>query len=225
MAEGLGKLQQRIGYPFRQLGLLEEALTHRSYGRPDNERLEFLGDSVIELVVSQLLFETFPKLREGELSKMRSSLVKEESLAEIARGIELGRHLKLGKGEEATGGREKASILAGALEAVVAAVYIDGGFEEAFRVVEGLFRERIRQMEEAWRDRDYKTQLQEYTQARFKEVPRYTVVAERGPEHSKTFEVVVSVGGRIWGRGSGRSKKEAEQRAAEEALRKLDEEA
>jgi len=225
MAEGLGKLQQRIGYPFRQLGLLEEALTHRSYGRPDNERLEFLGDSVIELMVSQLLFETFPKLREGELSKMRSSLVKEESLAEVARGIELGRHLKLGKGEEATGGREKASILAGALEAVVAAVYIDGGFEEAFRVVEGLFRERIRQMEEAWRDRDYKTQLQEYTQARFKEVPRYTVVAERGPEHSKTFEVVVSVGGRIWGRGSGRSKKEAEQRAAEEALRKLDEEA
>jgi len=211
MAEGLGKLQQRIGYPFRQLGLLEEALTHRSYGRPDNERLEFLGDSV--------------KLREGELSKMRSSLVKEESLAEVARGIELGRHLKLGKGEEATGGREKASILAGALEAVVAAVYIDGGFEEAFRVVEGLFRERIRQMEEAWRDRDYKTQLQEYTQARFKEVPRYTVVAERGPEHSKTFEVVVSVGGRICGRGSGRSKKEAEQRAAEEALRKLDEEA
>ena len=225
MAEGLGKLQQRIGYPFRQLGLLEEALTHRSYGRPDNERLEFLGDSVIELVVSQLLFETFPKLREGELSKMRSSLVKEESLAEIARGIELGRHLKLGKGEEATWGREKASILAGALEAVVAAVYIDGGFEEAFRVVEGLFRGRIRQMEEAWRDRDYKTQLQEYTQARFKEVPRYTVVAERGPEHSKTFEVVVSVGGRIWGRGSGRSKKEAEQRAAEEALRRLDEEA
>ena len=225
MAEGLGKLQQRIGYPFRQLGLLEEALTHRSYGRPDNERLEFLGDSVIELVVSQLLFETFPKLREGELSKMRSSLVKEESLAEVARGIELGRHLKLGKGEEATGGREKASILAGALEAVVAAVYIDGGFEEAFRVVEGLFRERIKQMEEAWRDRDYKTQLQEYTQARFKEVPRYTVVAERGPEHSKTFEVVVLVGGRIWGRGSGRSKKEAEQRAAEEALRRLDEEA
>jgi len=98
MAEGLGKLQQRIGYPFRQLGLLEEALTHRSYGRPDNERLEFLGDSVIELMVSQLLFETFPKLREGELSKMRSSLVKEESLAEVARGIELGRHLKLGKG-------------------------------------------------------------------------------------------------------------------------------
>ncbi len=218
-------MQQRIGYPFRQLGLLEEALTHRSYGRPDNERLEFLGDSVIELVVSQLLFETFPKLREGELSKMRSSLVKEESLAEVARGIELGRHLKLGKGEEATGGREKASILAGALEAVVAAVYIDGGFEEAFRVVEGLFRERIKQMEEAWRDRDYKTQLQEYTQARFKEVPRYTVVAERGPEHSKTFEVVVLVGGRIWGRGSGRSKKEAEQRAAEEALRRLDEEA
>lgn len=224
MAEGVAKLQQRIGYPFRRLELLQEALTHRSYGHPHNERLEFLGDSVIELVVSQLLFKTFPKLREGELSKMRSSLVKEESLAEVARGIELGRHLKLGKGEEATGGREKASILAGALEAVVAAVYIDGGFEEAFRVVEGLFRDKIKQMEEAWRDRDYKTQLQEHTQARFKEVPRYSVVAERGPEHSKTFEVVVSVGGKIVGRGFGRSKKEAEQRAAEEALRRLDEE-
>lgn len=224
MAKGVAKLQQRIGYPFRHLELLQEALTHRSYGHPHNERLEFLGDSVIELVVSQLLFKTFPKLREGELSKMRSSLVKEESLAEVARGIELGRHLKLGKGEEATGGRKKASILAGALEAVVAAVYIDGGFEEAFRVVEGLFRDKIKQMEEAWRDRDYKTQLQEHTQARFKEVPRYSVVAERGPEHSKTFEVVVSVGGKIVGRGFGRSKKEAEQRAAEEALRRLDEE-
>ncbi len=221
--ERLNEFQERLGYSFRRLELLQEALTHRSYGKPDNERLEFLGDSVIELVVSHLLFETFPEQREGELSKMRSSLVKEEALAEVARRINLGRFILLGKGEETTGGRNKDSILAGALEAVLAAVYLDGGFEEAFRVVKELFDDAVRGMAETWRDRDFKTRLQEYTQARFKEVPQYKVVQERGPEHDKIFQVVVTVRGRIWGRGSGRSKKEAEQRAAEEALRKLDE--
>jgi len=221
--EKLAKLQERLGYSFRRLELLQEALTHRSYGKPDNERLEFLGDSVIELVVSHLLFETFPEQREGELSKMRSSLVKEEALAEVARRINLGRFILLGKGEETTGGRDKDSILAGALEAVLAAVYLDGGFEEAFRVVKELFDDAVRGMAKTWSDRDFKTRLQEYTQARFKEVPQYKVVQERGPEHDKIFQVVVTARGRIWGRGSGRSKKEAEQRAAEEALRKLDE--
>lgn len=213
------KLEESVGYFFADPELLLQALTHKSWGSPDNERLEFLGDSVLELAVSHLLFFSLPQATEGELSKVRASLVREDFLAEVATGLQLGQYLRLGKGEEVTGGRQKASILASALEALIGAIYLDGGYGAALRVVERLFEDAVR--EGRWRDRDYKTQLQEYTQALFKETPHYVLLSEQGPEHSKTFEVAVYVKGELWGMGYGRSKKEAEQRAAQEALRRI----
>lgn len=219
MEKDLEGLQDAIGYRFSNLALLTEALTHKSWGSPNNERLEFLGDSVLELAISHLLYQFLPKATEGELSKIRSWLVREDSLAEIARKVSLGEFLRLGKGEENSGGRRKPSILASALEALLAAVYLDGGFERALELVRRLFGDHLR--EGGWRNEDYKTQLQEYTQAIFREVPVYLLLSEQGPEHSKTFEVAVLVRGKVWGRGKGKSKKEAEQRAAEEALRTI----
>lgn len=213
------KLEESLGYSFSDPDLLLQALTHKSWGSPDNERLEFLGDSVLELAVSHLLFFSLPQASEGDLSKARASLVREDFLAEKAKELDLGQYLRLGKGEEVTGGREKASILASALEALIGAIYLDGGYGAAFRVVERLFGEAVR--EGKWRDRDYKTQLQEYTQALFRETPQYVLLSEQGPEHSKTFEVAVYVKGELLGKGVGKSKKEAEQRAAQEALRRI----
>jgi len=218
-------LEERLNYSFRDPSILKEALTHSSSLSPkegrgrDNERLEFLGDSVIELVVSHLLYERFPERREGDLSKMRASLVNEESLAKLARKIDLGEALILGKGEERTGGREKDSILSSALEALAAAIYLDGGYKEAERVIRELFLPLIE--ERGWKDSDYKTQLQEYTQGRYKTVPRYILLKEEGPDHRKLFEVAVTIEGRVWGRGKGRSKKEAEQKAAQEAWERI----
>ena len=218
-------LEERLNYSFRDPSILKEALTHSSSLSPkegrgrDNERLEFLGDSVIELVVSHLLYERFPERREGDLSKMRASLVNEESLAKLARQIELGEVLILGKGEERTGGREKDSILSSAFEAIAAAIYLDGGYKEAERVLREFFHPLIE--ERGWKDKDYKTQLQEYTQGRYKTVPRYVLLKEEGPDHKKVFEVAVTVGGKIWGKGRGRSKKEAEQKAAREAWKRI----
>ncbi len=219
MEKDLERLQDTIGYKFSNHALLIEALTHKSWGSPNNERLEFLGDSVLELAISHLLYQSLPEATEGELSKIRSWLVSEDSLAEIAGKVSLGEFLRLGKGEKNSGGRRKPSILASALEALLAAVYLDGGFEKALELVRRLFGSQIGK--KGWRNEDYKTQLQEYTQAIFREVPVYLLLSEQGPEHSKTFEVAVLVRGKIWGRGKGKSKKEAEQRAAEEALRMI----
>jgi ribonuclease-3 len=220
-------LQRRIGHRFRDMRLLTQALTHRSYvhGRnekcTDNERLEFLGDSVIELAVSHLLLRRFPCMAEGGLSKARALLVKEATLATLARRVRLGKALRLGRGEEETGGREKDSILAGCLEALVAAVYLDGGYAKAFRVIEGLYSSLLEEMQGELQDQDFKTRLQEYMQKHLDTTPRYIVTDEEGPDHAKTFGVVITINGKAYGSGRGKSKKEAEQRAAEEALRSL----
>jgi len=225
--EELRDLEEHMGYLFERVELLDEALTHKSYanesGVPmgDNERLEFLGDSVLDLTVSHILYDFLPPLSEGEMSKVRAYLVKEESLMRVAEAFDLGGHLRLGKGEEQTGGRSKPSILADAFEALLAAIYLDGGFDLAYRFAEGIFRPIILEAGAGALDKDYKTRLQEFCQARYGKAPGYRLVDESGPDHDKVFEVEILVGTRSLGRGRGRSKKEAEQRAAQDALELL----
>ena len=221
MAEKLKELEKRLGYSFKEKALLREALTHPSYGFPHNERLEFLGDSVLGVCISHLLFEAFPSAKEGELSKRRAHLVKEETLFEISHKLGLFEFLRLGKGEELDGGRRKPSVLASALEALIGAIYLDGGLEEALEITRRLFEDFIK--DSSLEDADYKTQLQELSQAIFKETPIYQLISERGPDHQKTFEAIVLIKGHIWGKGEGKTKKEAEQKAAKEALNKLNE--
>jgi ribonuclease-3 len=220
-------LEARLGYVFRDRARLESALTHKSYlnenadwGRPDNERLEFLGDAVLDLVVGHLLMDAAPSRDEGELSKTRAAIVNENGLAEVAAELGLGQWLFLGRGEEQSGGRRKPSVLADACEALVAAVYLDGGFDSAFAMVRGLFGARVASAREAGLN-DFKTRLQERAARRRLQV-RYQVVSEQGPDHDKTFEIAVHLGDREVARGTGKTKKEAEQRAAEMALRTLD---
>ena len=223
-------LEARLGYTFQDSLLLERALTHKSHlnenpsvGRGDNERLEFLGDAVLGLVVGHLLMDRFPALREGELSMTRAQIVSEPTLADVAAEIGLGEWLFLGRGEEQTGGRRKPSLLADAIEAVVAAVYLDSGFASAFGAVARLFASRVERVASPGTT-DFKTRLQERAQALRRETPRYTVTGEHGPDHDKVFEVAVLLGGREVARAGGKSKKEAEQRAVEQALTLLDNE-
>jgi ribonuclease-3 len=226
--DGYEILEAKLDHRFRDRRLLEMALTHKSFlnenplpGREDNERLEFLGDAVLGLSVGHLLMESKPLRSEGDLSRGRAAIVNEHGLARMAEELSLGEWLFLGKGEEQTGGRRKASILADACEAMMAAVYLDGGFEAAFRVVRQLVEPQLRVMHDAAAS-DHKTRLQERAQARLRTTPRYTVVAESGPDHDKVFEVVLTLAGREYARGTGKSKKEAEQRAAAAALAALD---
>ena len=207
---------------------LTAALRHSSFVNEQpqtsitsNERLEFLGDAVLNLAISHLLMERYPDLTEGELSRNRAQLVNETELAAIAREIGLGPHLLLGKGEALTDGREKNSILADATEAVIAAIYIDGGFDAAFGFVENQFRERLRSTNRTRYETDYKSMLQERVQSIYHEVPRYEVVDEIGPDHDKTFRVQMTVAG-ITAEGDGKSKKMAEQEAARAGLDLLD---
>jgi ribonuclease-3 len=206
-------------------GLLERALTHRSYayehgGLPTNERLEFLGDSVLGLVVTDALYRTHPDLPEGQLAKLRASVVNTRALAGVARSLELGKWLRLGKGEEVTGGRDKASILADTMEALIGAVYLDRGLEAATVMVRRLFDPLMLAATEEGAALDWKTSLQELTAARGLGVPEY-VVEESGPDHQKAFTAAALVQGAVHGEGAGRSKKEAEQQAAEAAWRDL----
>ncbi|MEU8117492.1 ribonuclease III [Spirillospora sp. NPDC049024] len=201
--------------------LLERALTHRSYayengGLPTNERLEFLGDSVLGLVVTDTLFRGHPDLPEGQLAKLRAAVVNMRALAGVARGLGVGAHIRLGRGEEGTGGRDKASILADTLEALIGAVYLDRGLEEASALVHRLFDGLIQRSAGLGAGLDWKTSLQELTAVEELGVPEYHV-AESGPDHQKTFRASVRVGGQAYGSGEGRSKKEAEQHAAEAA--------
>lgn len=216
-------LEAALGHRFGRTEHLDVALTHRSVGeRAHNETLEFLGDAVLSLAISDLLMREFPEANEGELSKRRASLVNAERLADRARAIGLGGWLRVGKGEERSGGREKEKILASAYEAVLGAVYLDGGYEAGRKVVESQFMADLRRDLELPGHRDYKTRLQELTQRTRRETPVYTLTQESGPDHVKEFVVEVAVGGRMLGRGTGRSKKTAEQAAAMEALAALD---
>lgn len=219
-------LEQRLGHTFRSPGLLVHALTHRSLEseqptEPSNERLEFLGDAVLQLVVTDFLFEEFPQLPEGQMAKVRAACVNRSELARIARQIELGVDIRLGRGEESTGGREKASILADGLEAVLAAVYLDAGMEAARTVIMQHWEPLIREKATSPGRLDYKTRLQEVLAAQAK-TPVYDVDGD-GPDHDRIFSASVTVGGKIIGDGTGRSKKEAEQAAAQQALKALQE--
>lgn len=216
-------LEGRLGLSLGDGRAALAAVTHKSYVNEhrgeelvDNERLEFMGDAVIDLAVSHRLMERHPEAREGELSKLRAAVVNEQGLYEVATALDLGELLLLGRGEELTGGREKPSLLADALEAVIAAVYLEGGMERVLAFVDRFFGPAMDRAAEA--DRDYKTQVQELAQGKLHVSPRYRVVEERGPDHAKTFVVEVAINGRILGRGEGRSKKDAEQVAAREAL-------
>ncbi|MDA8126872.1 MAG: ribonuclease III [Deltaproteobacteria bacterium] len=221
----LRELEDVLGYRFTDPALLDNALTHRSFvnenlglALKDNERLEFLGDAVLELTVSDLLMKKFPDHAEGELSKLRASVVNEQPLAELARGFRIGEFLRLGKGEEASQGRMKPSLLANAFESIVAAMYLDGGFDRTAAFVGRLFAPLIAGGARAARYQDYKTAVQEICQIRFHEIPRYLVLSETGPDHDKRFEAGLLLGERVIAKGSGRNKKEAEQKAAQAAL-------
>jgi ribonuclease III len=201
--------------------LLERALTHRSFayengGLPTNERLEFLGDSVLGIVVTDALFRGYPDLPEGQLAKLRAAVVNMRALANVARGLKLGDYVRLGRGEDGTGGRDKSSILADTLEAVIGAVYIDQGLGEASALVHRLFDPVIARSARLGAGLDWKTSLQELTASESLGVPEYHV-DESGPDHQKSFHATVQVGGHVYGMGDGRSKKEAEQQAAETA--------
>ncbi|MDR2985408.1 MAG: ribonuclease III [Nocardiopsaceae bacterium] len=201
--------------------LLDRALMHRSFayengGLPTNERLEFLGDSVLGLIVTDTLFRKHPDLPEGNLAKLRAAVVNSRALAGVARGLRLGSYVRLGKGEESTGGRDKSSILADTLEAVIGAVYLDGGMEAADPLVHRLFDPVIARSARLGAGLDWKTSLQELTASEELGGPEY-MVEESGPDHQKFFRAVAKVGGQVWGEGAGRTKKEAEQQAAEAA--------
>lgn len=227
-ASPVDSLQSSLAYRFLNGALLEEALTHKSYVNEqksgtvaDNERLEFLGDAVLSLIVSERLAALLPQSSEGALSKFKARLVSEAVLAEVARRLKLGFCLRVGRGEELSKGREKDSLLADALEAVIAAVHLDGGLEAARHVVIRLFAEEFTQVATQQHRPgadDYKTQFQEWCQKRFDSLPQYAIVRESGPDHDKVFEVELTVKGDVVGRGAGHSKKEAEQLAAKQAL-------
>jgi ribonuclease III len=227
-ADPVSALEDRLGLRLADRSLALAALTHKSFvnehrgeGVADNERLEFLGDAVIDLAVSHRLMERFPEAREGELSKMRAAVVDEAGLAGMARALDLGALLRLGRGEELTGGRHKASLLADAMEAVIAVIYLSSGLDPVLALAARLLGEVFARADAGTLDRDYKTQLQELAQSQARVAPRYRVVAEHGPDHSKIFEVELELRGEVLGRGSGRSKKDAEQAAAKLALSEL----
>ncbi|MCK4911006.1 MAG: ribonuclease III [Thermodesulfovibrionales bacterium] len=230
---GLSSLERAIGYTFSRPELIIEALTHKSYyyenrgkSRAHNERLEFLGDSVLGLSVASYLFRHEDSMDEAIMSKVRSYIVKGSVISEMAKGIDLGQCLLMGKGEEDTGGRNKASILTNAMEAVIGAVYVDGGpeggAEAAMDLVLRLFGERLDKAIASGEFHDYKTEFQEVVQERLGITPEYRVTAQKGLEHSKVFTVEVLVAGDVSGTGSGRSKKKAEQQAAKKALARFE---
>jgi ribonuclease III len=226
----IAAFEYHLGYTFKNKKVLIEALTHRSFYHENpnkaenyNERLEFLGDSVLGFVMVEALFLSERRLSESVMAKTKSYLVKESILSEIANAIALGTYLRLGKGEEATGGRTKRSLLADAVEAVLGAVYLDGGYEKSQELILRLFKEKIDAIISSGEFHDFKTELQEKTQMLFSVIPEYQMIRQEGEEHRKTFTVEVHIGGELFGTGCGKSKKEAETIAAREALKKLQE--
>lgn len=223
--EKLKKFQEKIGYRFQREGLLRQALTHSSYANEkhmkkgsDNERLEFLGDAVLEIVTSEFLYQKYPDKQEGELTTLRASIVCEQTLAFCTRVLSLGDYLFLGKGEELTGGRKRKSILSDALEAVMGAIYLDGGFADAKVFIDRFVLRDIEHMKLFY---DSKTILQEMVQRTDSDGPEYRLIGESGPDHNKHYAVEVYIGGRSAGTGEGQTKKAAEQEAAYQAILKL----
>ena len=224
----LNEISKKISYEFNNIGLLNEALTHSSYANENkkrniqhNERLEFLGDSVLGIVISDYLYKNLSASQEGELTKIRASIVCEPSLANSSIELCMGKYLMLGKGEEVTGGRERISILADTFEAVIGAIYLDGGLENAKMFILSNLKNTIKDAIEGRIFQDYKTHLQEIIQSKGNDKIEYEVIDEKGPDHNKIFYVQVKIGGEVIGKGSGKSKKEAEQKAAKEALKKV----
>ena len=222
----INEMEKAIGYQFRNITLLQNALSHSSYANErwhdslkSNERLEFLGDSVLGMVVAEHLYRTFPDRPEGELTRMRADMVCERTLAKVANGLELGKHLLLGKGEEQGGGRGRESILADAVESVIAACYLDGGMDAAVQFIQKfiLVNVPVTRLHNA----DYKTALQELVQQKKNQLLSYNLVGESGPDHDKQFRVELTLNGEVVGVGSGSSKKRAEQAAAHDAMEKL----
>lgn len=222
MNKDLNSLEKEIGYVFKKRSLLKQAVTHRSYANeirgsgPFNERLEFLGDAVLSLISADFLYKKFPSMAEGDLTKLRSSLVCTASLSEYARRINLGDYLLLGKGELATGGNERDSNLENAFEALIAAVYLDGGIDKARRFVLRFLDDSVETHHISFKD--YKTKLQEIVQESHEETLNYVITKESGPDHDKRYEVEVHLNSNVIGKGKGRSKKQAEQEAAKQAL-------
>jgi ribonuclease III len=218
------RLEKKIGYCFHNAELMSRALHHRSFvnempdgNLKDNERLEFLGDAVLNLVIGHLLMQHYPDLQEGELSRMRAGLVNEDQLAAVARRIDLGSFLQLGKGEIQSNGHEKNSILANAFEALLAAVYLDGGFQNVFEVIRAHFSKKIESISALSARKDHKSRLQELVQSTHHVTPQYRIVQVSGPDHDKTFTMRISIG-ELTVEGEGKSKKAAEQDAARKAL-------
>jgi ribonuclease-3 len=225
--EALASLDRALGVAFHDAAIREAALTHRSYAfehgtEVTNERLEFLGDSVLGLVVTDMAYATYPELPEGALAKLRAAIVNMSALADVARSLGLGDIVLLGKGEELSGGRDKASILADALEAVFGAVYLDRGLAVSRELIERLFRPRMEAYVRGEGERDHKTILQELASQELRAMPEYRL-EERGPDHQKEFTATVFLAGEALGTGIGRSKKEAEQQAAREAHARISE--
>lgn len=220
-------LETKLGYQFQNPKLLDHALTHSSYANEhhlgsisSNERLEFLGDSVLGMIVADHLYRIFPDLPEGDLTRIRANLVCEGSLVLVAKEWDLGRYLKLGKGENACGGRSRPSILADAVEAVLAAVFLDGGLAHDRDIIQRFLLDRMEQVNRA--SRDHKTYLQELVQRKSGQVLSYELIGESGPDHNKTFQMQVLLNGQPIGQGTGHSKKEAEQAAANAAIERLE---
>ncbi len=218
-------LSRKLGYTFKDPELLFQAFRHSSYVNEqidlnisDNERLEFLGDAVLDLAVSDILMKIFQDAEEGDLSKYRAMVVDEAGLCQVALSLRLGDYLLLGKGEEQTGGREKSSILADTMEALLGAIYLDAGFARVFEIIHRLFLPLLDMVDTKEMLYDYKSLLQEYTQQTYKALPKYRLVEENGPPHDKTFKVMLTLNGEILAEGEGKSKKEAEQKVAREAF-------
>jgi ribonuclease-3 len=217
-----GELEKKLGYEFKNKQLIIEALTHKSYKKPyNNERLEFLGDAVLDLIVGEFLFFKFPDSDEGVLSKIRASLVNESGFAKLARGVDLGSVIYLSSAEENNKGREKSSLLSNAFEAVIGAVYLEAGLQKSKEVVIALLNKTYPKIDLNTLSKDYKTALQELTQAVYGVTPKYELVGSSGPDHKKEFTIAIKLNNKIISTAKGKSKKSAQQKAAEIALAKL----
>lgn len=221
----LQEIEKKLGTSFLNKTLLNQSLTHSSYGHekkiPDNERLEFLGDAILKLVISEYLYHKFPERAEGDLTKIRASVISDDTLSYVGRKLNIGEYLLLSANEKRTGGTRRKSNLANAFEAVIGAVFLDAGIGKSRELILGLLEKEIEKVSRSGYIRDYKSALQEFTQKRKWDLPRYKVIKETGPRHRRVFWIEVKIKGRSYGVGRGRNKKEAEQRAAMQALQGL----